>query len=48
MVGLASFTLIVYVYVYVRYLEYVRVFFLYLGLCSYFHNFRLGLCVRMS
>ena len=35
-------------YVYVHGLGYVCVFCLYLCLCSYFHNFRLGLCVKMS
>ena len=50
MVGLASvFFFFHYLgYVYVHGLGYVCVFCLYLCLCSYFHNFRLGLCVKMS
>ena len=48
-VGLASVFFFHYLgYVYVHGLGYVCVFCLYLCLCSYFHNFRLGLCVKMS
>ena len=39
-VGFTSFTL--------TYLGYVSAFCLCLCLCSYFHSFRVGLCVRMS
>ena len=47
-VGIIYFNCLGYVYVYVRCLGYVCVLCLCLSLCSYFHSFHLGLCVRMS
>ena len=53
----ASFTFVfhyVYVYIYIRCLRMFMLMFMLvfdifrLCLCSYVHNFRLGLCVRMS